>query len=138
MRFREWVGAGEADEFCSVQTDGAVWSRDWLTRQLVELATAEGDGGCCGAGTYLLDRRDHWTEWVASSSTLGVVLTLAQDQASNAVWAVFGALTNTLAARLRESHRDAVLEDDLDEERIRAADKQHLTLIKSISLINNI
>lgn len=66
-----------------------------------DLACHDGPRGCCGSGTYLLDSRDHKTEWGASGSTFEVILTLAEDQLSNATWAALGVLATRLATKLK-------------------------------------
>jgi hypothetical protein len=102
VRFKEWAGAVDADERWLLSTDGAAWSKDWLKREVIDLAAVGSSGGCCGRGTYLLDSRERTTEWGASASVFEVVLTLAQDQLSNATWAALGALSAKLAGRLRK------------------------------------
>lgn len=101
VRFKEWAGAEDADERWLLSSDGAAWSKDWLKREVVDLAAVGSSGGCCGSGTYLLDSRERTTEWGASASVFEIVLTLAQDQLSNATWAALGALSAKLAGRLR-------------------------------------
>lgn len=101
VRFKEWAGAADADERWLVSSYGAAWSKEWLKREVVDLAAVGSSGGCCGRGTYLLDTRERTTEWGASASVFEIVLTLAQDQLSNATWAALGALSAKLAGRLR-------------------------------------
>ncbi len=31
VRFKQWVGADDADEFWLIEANGAAWSKDWLT-----------------------------------------------------------------------------------------------------------
>jgi hypothetical protein len=102
VRFKTWLGADDADEFWAIESYGAAWPKDWLNRQLVELAAIDSSGGCCGSGTYALDSRESKTEWGASGGFFEAILTLAQDQLSNATWAALGALATHLTARLKK------------------------------------
>ncbi len=119
LRFKEWPGADDMEEFWVVQSSGAAWSREWLTRRAVEVVTAE-----TGSASFLLDARDRRTEWGASAAVFEVVLTVAQDQLSNATWLAIGALAHRMAI-LRRKSREAPgappSEDCLDDQRVREA-----------------
>ena len=120
MRFKTWVGAEDADEFWLIQfSGGGSWSRDWLTRQAVELADVDAQGGCCGGGLFLLEVRDQKTQWGASAAVVDVLLTLAQDQLSNLTWAALGALAHRMATRRKQNTQGVTYEDDLSDAEVR-------------------
>jgi hypothetical protein len=102
VRFKKWAGAEDADERWLLSTDGAAWPKDWLKREVVDLAAVDSSGGCCGGGTYLLDSRERTTEWGASASVLEVVLTVAEGQLTEATWAALTVLSMKLADRLKK------------------------------------
>lgn len=118
VRFRDGSAAGESDDFWLLRSDGSAWSRAWLTRQLVKLASVDSEGGSGEGGVFLLDVHEHTTEWGSSGAAIEIVLTLAQDQASNAVWAVLTGLGLTLSTRLKQkraswgSYDDELTDDD--------------------------
>ncbi len=101
VRFKSWAGAEANDESWTIETDGAAWSKDWLARQLVELAAADAGNSCCGRGNYMLDATDRKTEWGASGAGFEAVLTLSENLLSEATWVALGALAQTLRARLK-------------------------------------
>jgi hypothetical protein len=122
VRFRDGSGAGESDDFWLLRSNGAAWSRAWLQRQLVGLASVDGEGGRGEGGVYLLDVHEHTTEWGSSGAAIEIVLTLAQDQASNAVWAVLTGLGMTLSTRLKQKRASwGSYDDELNDDDVRNA-----------------
>lgn len=101
VNFRAWMGAEDNDETWYVESDGAAWPKDWLTRQLVDLAAADATNSCCGVGNYSLNARDSKTEWGASGAVFEAVLTLSENLLSEATWVALGAVGQRLAARLK-------------------------------------
>lgn len=101
VRFKSWAGAEDNTESWVVEADGSAWSKDWLTRQLVELAAADAQNSCCGRGNYMLDAADRETEWGASGAAFEAVLTLSENLLSEATWVALGALAQSLRARLK-------------------------------------
>lgn len=71
-------GAEDAEEQWFLQSDGAAWTKDWLSRQLINLAAADAANSCCGRGNYFLDTRDKKTEWGASGALFEAFLTLSE------------------------------------------------------------
>ncbi len=115
VRFKSWLGADDNDESWLVEADGAAWSKDWLTRQLVELAAADAANSCCGRGNYALDTRDRKTEWGASGAAFEAVLTLSENLLSEATWVALGALAHNLHTRLKQRQGWPDLEELFDE-----------------------
>lgn len=106
VRFKSWLDADDEPEFWVLESDGAEWSKDWLSRQLVELAAFDAERSCCGRGNYTLDVTDRKTEWGASGAAVEAILTLSQNLLSEATWVALGALGQKLATRLKEKHPD--------------------------------
>ncbi len=115
VRFKSWLGADDNDESWFVEADGAAWSKDWLARQLVELATADAANSCCGRGNYALDTLDRKTEWGASGAVFEAVLTLSENLLSEATWLALGALAQNLRTRLKQRQGWPDVEDLFDE-----------------------
>ena len=59
VRFRQWAGGPDLEEVWSLSSDGAAWPREWVVRQLRQVAAG-------GGGSYLLHVHDHRTERGAS------------------------------------------------------------------------
>lgn len=106
VRFKSWLGAEDEPEYWVLEADGAAWPKDWLTRQVVELASASAEASCCGRGNYALDIYDRKTEWGASSAAIDLILTLSQDLMSEATWLALYEVGRRAAARLRAKHPD--------------------------------
>lgn len=118
VRFKSWAGAEDNDERWQLSVDGAAWPKDWLSRQLIELAAADAENSCCGTGNYMLTATDRKTEWGASGAAYEVVLTLSDNLLSDATWVALGAVGQRLAARLKKEHGEwpSVTEPLLDED----------------------
>ncbi len=98
IKFRSWAGADDNDQAWYVESDGAAWSKDWLTRQLVDLAGTDAENR---RGDYFLDTRDSKTEWGASVAVFEAVLTLSESLLTEAMSAAVGALAHRLATRMK-------------------------------------
>jgi len=101
VRFKSWAGAEDNAESWVLDADGSAWSKDWLARQLVELAAADAQNSCCGRGNYMLDAADKKTEWGASGAAFEAVLTLSENLLSEATWVALGAIAQSLRTRLK-------------------------------------
>lgn len=120
VRFRTWAGAEDAEEQWFLQSDGAAWTKDWLSHQLVNLAAANGANSCCGRGNYFLDTKDKKTEWGASSAVFEAVLTLSENLMAEATWVALGALGQKLATRLKQQNPEWIEQDPLSDEQAQA------------------
>ncbi len=120
VRFKTWAGADDAEEQWFLQSDGAAWTKDWLSRQLINLASADAANSCCGRGNYFLDTRDRKTEWGASSAVFEAVLTLSENLMAEATWLALGALGRELGERLRKQNPAWIASDDITEEQVHA------------------
>lgn len=104
IKFKTWAGAEDEDQAWFIESDGAAWPKDWLTRQLVDLAAADAANSCCGRGNYMLDTRESKTEWGASGAAVEVILTLSENLLTEATSAAVGAIAVHLAARMKARH----------------------------------
>jgi hypothetical protein len=120
VRFRSWAGANDAEEHWLLQSDGAAWTKDWLSRRLINLAAADAANSCCGRGNYFLDTRDKKTEWGASGALFEALLTLSENLMSEATWVALGALGRELGERLRKQNPGWIATDEITEEQIHA------------------
>jgi hypothetical protein len=112
VRFMAGLGEDNNDESWTLVTDGAAWPKDWLTRELVDLAAADAPNSCCGRGNYILEARDHKHEWGASAAAFEVLLTLRDGLMTEVTWVALGALGTKLAGRLREMRGTWELAED--------------------------
>ncbi len=120
VRFRTWAGAEDAEEQWYLQSDGAAWTKNWLSRQLINLAAADAANSCCGRGNYFLDTRDKKTEWGASGAVFEAVLTLSENLLAEATWVALGALGRDLGERLRRKNPEWVASEEITEEQVHA------------------
>jgi len=74
------------------------WDREWLERNLAELAAADQDS-CCGRGNYAMDTTSRRTEWGATGAIFAVVVAVSVNILSNALWEKFKEIAGRASAR---------------------------------------
>jgi hypothetical protein len=111
--------AVDPSEIWTVETSGSAWRREWLTEQVADLSFVQPDGSTETPWPFTLDVRERRTEWGASSAVVDVVLTLMQDQASNALWVAVGVIGHHLARLLKNARGRGDVELDLTDDAAR-------------------